>query len=285
MFNNLFTIIIIYICRMCYSKCLNILLVVLFLYSCSGRETNSDENTDDQNGSISFLQKQVARYPDSLSLAQNLIQAYRMAGNYDSAISFTKRLVKKDTGDAYLWNIIATLSYENEDTMAAINAFQKAASIYPLPDYFIALGTIYAEKKDTQAIEIANTLLEHPESNSVKDNGYFIKGLYYNYTNQPDKALSVLDSALKINFTFMFAYREKAIALYELRNYKEAIRVLKKAVTLQNSFDEGYYWMGRNYEKLNEKDSAIQSYQNALLYDKNFIEAREALDSLTGKKN
>ncbi len=55
---------------------------------------------------------------------------------------------------------------------------------------------------------------------------------------------------------------------------------MKRAVTIQNNFDEGYYWMGKCYEKLNKKDEAIQSYQNALLYDKDFIEAREALDRL-----
>ena len=32
------------------------------------------------------------------------------------------------------------------------------------------------------------------------------------------------------------------------------------------------------------EDDAIQSYQKALLYDKNFIEAREALDKIEGEK-
>ena len=78
----------------------------------------------------------------------------------------------------------------------------------------------------------------------------------------------------------MFSYREKAIALIDLGKYTEALDVLKKAVTIQNNFDEGYYWMGKCYEKLGREDEAIQSYQTALLYDKNFTEAREALNKL-----
>lgn len=269
---------------MLYLKWSVCLALVYAFYSCTNSTSKVQENTNDAKADIEYLQNQVRLYPDSLMLAQELIQAYRNDGNYDSAISFTKRLVEKDTGDAYLWNIIATLSYENEDTAAAIKALQKAASIYPLPEYYIALGTIYAEKGDSAALGIANTLLEHPETNQVKGNAYFIMGLYYNYTHQAEKAIGVLDSALQTNFTFMFAYREKAIALYDLGRYPEAITVLKRAVTLQNSFDEGYYWMGKNYEKLNEKDSAVQSYQNALLYDKNFTEARERLDQLTNTK-
>jgi tetratricopeptide (TPR) repeat protein len=82
----------------------------------------------------------------------------------------------------------------------------------------------------------------------------------------------------------MYAYREKGIALYNEKKYQEAIKVLKRAVTIQNNFDEGYYWMGKCYEKLNQKNEAIQSYQNALLYDKNYEEARAALDSLEKQK-
>jgi tetratricopeptide (TPR) repeat protein len=82
----------------------------------------------------------------------------------------------------------------------------------------------------------------------------------------------------------MYAYREKGIALYQEKKYEEAIKVLSRGVTLQNNFDEGYYWMGKCYEKLNEKNEAIQSYQNALLYDKDFIEARKALERLQQEK-
>jgi tetratricopeptide (TPR) repeat protein len=82
----------------------------------------------------------------------------------------------------------------------------------------------------------------------------------------------------------MYAYREKGIALYQEKKYEEAIKVLSRGVTLQNNFDEGYYWMGKCYEKLNKKDEAIQSYQNALLYDKDFIEARKALERLQQEK-
>jgi tetratricopeptide (TPR) repeat protein len=66
--------------------------------------------------------------------------------------------------------------------------------------------------------------------------------------------------------------------------YKDAIKVLERAVTIQNNFDEGYFWLGKCYEKLNQKDEAIQNYQNALLYDKNYIEAREALQKLESSK-
>jgi hypothetical protein len=41
--------------------------------------------------------------------------------------------------------------------------------------------------------------------------------------------------------------------------------------------------MGKCYEKLNQNELAIQSYQNALLYDKNYTEAREALNEIQNR--
>jgi tetratricopeptide (TPR) repeat protein len=83
----------------------------------------------------------------------------------------------------------------------------------------------------------------------------------------------------------MFAYREKAIALYDQAKYEEALKVLERAVTIQNNFDEGYYWMGNCYKKLNKKEEAIQSYHTALMYDKDFIEARDSLKTLEGNNS
>lgn len=228
---------------------------------------------------IESLKYEVNKHPDSLMLIEDLIEAYRNENYYDSAIALTDEQIRKDSGNAYLWNIKATLFFENGDTTNAIKSLQHAVEIYPLPDYLIALGTIYAETKNENAITIADELLQSNRTKTGKD-AWFIKGLYYNYTSQPQKAISYLDSCLHEDYTYMYAYREKAIALYSLEKYNKAVAVLKRAITLQNNFDEGYFWMGKCYEKLNQKEKAMESYQAALLYDKDFVEAREALKKI-----
>ncbi|MDE3183480.1 MAG: tetratricopeptide repeat protein [Bacteroidota bacterium] len=254
-------------------------IVVFLLVACnSGNKTVNPPPANEQNA-IQSIKNEIIQHPDSLMLKENLIEAYRNQGYYDSAISIANQEIKKDSGSAYLWNIKASLYFENNDTMNAINSLKRAIDIYPLPEYLVALGTVYAEIKDPKSLLIADELLRVNKTKSGKD-AYFIKGLYYNYMNEPKKAIANLDSCLSLDFTYMYAYREKAIALYTEKKYEDALNVLKRAVTIQNNFDEGYYWMGKCYEKLNKKDEAIQSYQNALLYDKDFIEARKALARL-----
>lgn len=246
----------------------------------------SCNNTDNTNNkpllpanSKQALRNSVKEYPDSLLLVQNLIEAYSDDGEYDSALALTDIQIRKDSGNAYLWNMKATLLFENSDTIQAIQALEHASNIYPLPEYLVALGTVYAEVKNPKSLLIANELLKANKVKSGKD-AMFIKGLYYSYINDKKKAIGYFDSSLQMDYTYMFSYREKAIALYDLGKYEEALQVLKRAVTIQNNFDEGYYWLGKCYEKLNRKDDAIQSYQTALLYDKDFTEAKEALNKL-----
>ena len=261
------------------SKLYCFIISLLFVFiSCNSSDNESKKVTPAPN-SIESLKNEIRQYPDSLMLVQNLIEAYRNEENYDSAIALTDQQIRKDSGNAYLWNIKATLYFENNDTPNAIKSLEQAINIYPLPEYLVAFGTIYAEIKNKNALMIADELLQSNKTKSAKD-AWFIKGLYFNYNNEPKKAIPYLDSCLDKDYTYMYAYREKAIAFYTLAKYNDALDVLKRAVTIQNNYDEGYYWMGKCYEKLNRKEDAIESYQNALLYDKDYTEARDALNKL-----
>lgn len=255
-----------------------LIILILLLASCHSNDEKPKYVIAEPN-SVASIKSAIKKYPDSVILKEHLIEAYRNEGNYDSAIAIADRELANDSGSAYLWNIKATLYFENNDTLKAVRSLEHAIEIYPLPEYLVALGTVYAEMKNKTSLLIADKLLSENKLKSGKD-AYFIKGLYYNYTNDYQKAIASLDSCINLDFSYMYAYREKAIALYDLSQYKEALKVLKRAVTLQNNFDEGYFWMGKCYEKLNQKEDAIQSYQRALLYDKNYSEAREALDKL-----
>lgn len=270
---------------MAVSKLFFISLASILLFaSCNSEDKTSNPQIASDQNSIQNLKIQIKQFPDSLMLKENLIEAYRNEGYYDSAISVADEEIRKDSGSAYLWNIKATLYFENNDTLQAINCLKKAIDIYPLPEYLVALGTVYAEIKNEKSLYIADELLQSDKRKSGKD-AYFIKGLYYNYANEPQLAITYLDSCLQLDFTYMYAYREKAIAWYTEKKYNDALKVLKRAVTIQNNFDEGYYWMGKCYEKLNDTSNAIQSYQAALLYDKNYLEAQDALKRLEGNNN
>jgi tetratricopeptide (TPR) repeat protein len=256
----------------------HLILLVFFFTACNNKEEEQPSTSPDIDSQEKIMKDAIDKFPDSLLLKETLIQYYRDNGNYDMAIAATDNAIKKDSANPRLWEIKANIHFEDDDTANAIKAYEKAIQILPDPAYIRTLGSFYAETKNPRALVMADALLNN-KAHLEKD-AYFLKGLYCNYTHDENKAIGFFDKSLAIDYTYMYAYREKAIALYNLGKYEDALAVLNKAVTLQNNFDEGYYWMGRCQEKLNRTNDAIASYQTALQYDPDFVEARDALAKL-----
>ena len=250
--------------------------LVVLIFSCGH---NDEKATSKEMPQEQLLKNDMTRYPDSLSVIEKLIEYYRNNGDYDSALAIADNTLKRDSGVAEMWDIKATLHFENGDTANAIKAFETAINIFPLPEYIISLGTLYAETKDKKALTLADALILANRSQAQKE-AIFIKGLYYTYTGDKKTAISLFDSCIRMDYTYMFAYREKGVALYDMGRYEDALKVLSKAVTVQNNFDEGYYWMGKCYQQLGRRNEAIQSYQTALMYDADFVEANDSLHAL-----
>lgn len=250
---------------------------VLCMVACHNRE---ERKTAEQLPSKEKqLLNAVNEFPDSALLVENLVQYYRENSHYDYALSSIHTALQKDSLNARFWDIKATLHFEKGDTISSIKAFERSIDLDPQPPVIISLGVLYAQTKNPMALAMADGLMIGSKAEAEKE-ALFIKGLYYNYTNDKKRAIHYFDQCLVISYSFMDAYREKAIALYELKNYNEALKVLERAVTLQNNFDEGYYYMGRCLEKLDSIPEAIEMYQRALLYDPGYIEATDALAKL-----
>jgi len=263
------------------SACFYLVVFSCFLFSCNESDDGKLTSKANETKELEYLKQDIKKHPDSLMLVEKLIQYYRETGSYDSALAVTEQAIDKGADIHGLWSIRGTLHYENGDTVNAVRSFEQAIEIYPLPDYLIALGTIYAQQKNPKALAVANSLTgPDPVKSKTGKDAYFIKGLYYNVTGDKNRAIALFDSCINLDYNYMFAYREKAIALHDQAKYKEALQVLKKAVEVQNNFDEGYYWMGNCYKKLNKKEEAIENYRRALFYDKDFIEARDSLKTL-----
>lgn len=252
---------------------------MMIIMSCNNQdhaEKKAPQTVEDGSTREKILQDSIAEFPDSLLLKEKLVQYYRDASDFDKAIALTNRELTTDSLNARLWNIKATLHFENEDTINAISAFETALKLNPSPRYLILLGSLYAQTKNARALPVADALIRTKLPETEKE-ALFIKGLYYNFTGDKKTAISYFDKCLNLDNRHMFAYREKGIALYDMGKYEDAGAVLNKAVALQNNFDEGHYWLGRCLEKLNKHNEAIEAYKMALLYAPDYVEAEEAL--------
>lgn len=261
-------------------KQIKILLFISILFTACN---NNDKQENPPPGPPVTKEKEllndVAAHPDSALLKENLIQYYREKGDFDKAITETDRAIKKDSLNPRWWDIKAILYYENDDTLNAIHSYERALRIAPDPKYIMALGSMYAQVKNPRALQLADLLMSGKFGKAEKEASY-IKGSYYSNTGDKLKAIGYFDQCLQLDYTYMIAYREKAIALYDMGKYPDALNVLDRAIILQNNFDESYYWRGRCLEKLGKKQDAIDEYKTALVYNPDYTEAKEELERL-----
>jgi tetratricopeptide (TPR) repeat protein len=257
---------------------------LLIFFSCNTKDkqpvTTAPPTATDTASQEKALQAAVKQYPDSLPLLENLLGYYSDSENYPKAMFYIRQAISKDSTNPALWDMQSVIQVAQSDTAGAIRSLENAVTLYPDQRYMISLGSLYAETKNAKALSITDAMLAADKSHALKE-AYFIKGLYYSFANMKEKAIPFFDMALDKDYQFMNAYLEKALALYDLKKYQEAADVLIKAVTLQNNFDVGYYYLGQCYEKLNRKDDAANAYRKALMYDPDYEEAADALDRLS----
>ncbi|MEO6233006.1 MAG: tetratricopeptide repeat protein [Ferruginibacter sp.] len=260
-----------------FKSIIYILLPATFLViSCNN---NDSKGTESIPATEQTIRNQIKQYPDSLELHNKLVDYFASNNDYGAALKETNIVIKKDSSNPTLWDAKARLLFLNGDTTGAIDALNRAIEIFPDPQYIISLGTIYAQTNNPLALAMADALLNAPRANAALQ-ALFIKGLYYSYSGDKAQAVSFFDKCLTTDYTFLDAYREKAIALYEMAKYEEALKVLETATTVQKTYEEGWYWMGKCYQKLNKNKEAIESYRMALQFDPEFIEAKDALGKL-----
>ena len=257
-----------------------LICIVIFFAFCNNNKNETAISTNETELSQEeTLKNAIKKYPDSMKLVTDLSAYYLDIQNYDAALTTINNAIAKDSNNAQLRDYQSIIYTAKGDTAQAINSLETAIDIFPNPQYIIGLGALYAQTKNPMALAMADALLAANKAGAEKE-AYFIKGLYYSYKNEKEKAIPFFDKCISINYTFMDAYLEKSIALYDLKKYAEAATLLEKAVTLQNNFDRGYYYLGRCFEKLNKKEDAIEAYQMALRYDPNYAEAKDALGKL-----
>ena len=227
---------------------------------------------------IRLLQDCRQKFPSG-SFASLLGELYQQSGRLTEALSLYDTLLNKDSSNFEIWYEKGLLLEKGKDTTGAIQALAKAYSLQPVTTYALELAHLYAENRDPTALTICDNVLRKDSTHELLD-PFFIKGIYYSNTAQYKKAIIQYDSCIRRDWKFTDAYLEKGIALYEQKAYDNALTVFQMTIRVSNTYPDGYYWAGRCYEAMGQKDKALLYYRQALALDKDFTEASERIKRL-----
>ncbi|MBL0134083.1 MAG: tetratricopeptide repeat protein [Chitinophagaceae bacterium] len=87
--------------------------------------------------------------------------------------------------------------------------------------------------------------------------------------------MPLLDLCIKIDWKFLDAHLEKGQIWFDQKEYNKALEAYRMAATVTNTNPDAYFWMGRCYEALKDKEQARENYERALSLDKSFYQAEE----------
>jgi len=251
-----------------------LLLSIIIIFSCKEKEKKLNTKTVED-----YWLEQIKLYPDSALLKESLIQLYRDSSDYEAALFYSDSLVKVEGDNPRWWHIKGTLHFELHDTVTAIKSFSKAYMLNPNPIDGIYWARILAFQSDSSCLILCNELFQKFGAD-IKKETFLIKGDYYNSIKNYDGALQQYDSSMSASYTFMEAYLQKARLLMQLEKYDAAIVVLKKATTVQNNYDDGFFYLGKCYEKIKDTNAAIEAYNRTLLINSDYTEAENTIEGL-----
>lgn len=234
------------------------------------------------DSAIVFLKEAIKEIPKSIFLQITLARAYDAMGKTDEALATCKEILAIDPAQVNTLLLQSELLQKKNDTAGVISALEKAHQVIPLNlEISYKLAYQYAETKNAKAIILSDSLIAR-DTQKLFAEPYYIKGNYYNNTNDKTKALQLFDETIKRDYHYLNAYIEKGKILLEQKKNNEALKTFTLASTISPAFADAYFWIGATLEATGDKKQAKEYYEKAYGFDKTFTEAKEAAEKIPG---
>jgi tetratricopeptide (TPR) repeat protein len=217
---------------------------------------------------------------NNTDLQLQVITSLDSLGLHKQALNKIDKLITTDSLNNTFWLKRGLICKQTGDTVAAIRAFRYSAKIYPIPTALMELANLYAETKNPAALNISKQLMEMNPGGDYNAQSYLLMGIYYAKIGDKVNALNFFNKSISEDFHLNEAYLEKGYLLYEDKKYAEALKNFSQLIQIDQSFADGYYWVAKCNEALNDKQKAIVAYEKSLQLDSSIKEATIAIERL-----
>lgn len=231
------------------------------------------------DSALVFLQTAVQKVPESIALHIGLARAYQAKGKTKEAQQIADLILEQYPGQLDALTLKSDILGAEKKTTESLAYLQRAYSLVPSdPSLAYDLAFEYAALKDPRARTLTDSLIRANAPEVEK--AHYVRGIYLVNTGNSAEALASFDRAIRNNYNFMDAYRDKGQLLYNQRKYAEAIRTYQLALKIAPAEAEFYYLVGQAQQALGQNKEAKQNYERAYGLDKSLTEAREAANKL-----
>ncbi len=212
-------------------------------------------------------------------------QMWVFNGDMAKADSIYHAIIERDStsGDArFAINELGKLKFRRQDYAGAVATLEKRIALDPGNDeayYFIGLS--YKEMK--RYPEALASLRQAAMLAEGKADRQFWLGILYAQLDSVPEARGALRRSVELDSTGTFAgvaYRQLGFYALLDREYDEAIRLLDRAIQLNEKDVQAWVWLGQGYQNMANRSRAIDSYRRALALDAKQADALKGIQIL-----
>lgn len=231
------------------------------------------------DSAILFLENANREIPQSVALQVGLARGYQNKGELDKALDITNSIISRYPGQLDALSIKSEILASKDDKKGSLASLEKAYTIAPSdPSIAYDLAYAYADAKDLKAITLSDSLIKANADETEK--AWYIKGVYYANTGNADKSLESFDHAIRLNYNFLDAYRDKGQLLMNRKRYKEALQNYTLALKVAPASADFYFLLGKTQQAMGDNTEAKLNYLRAYGLDKTLSEAKDAAEKL-----
>ena len=218
------------------------------------------------------------KFPQDTSLLLKLAEYEVVLKKNNDAFKTLQKVLKIDRHRPEAYFLMGVNFQDTGEMDKAINSFQTAVD--KNSDYLEALmmlGYIYDDKNDP----IAARFFDNAIASDPKYLGaYLAKGNHLGNQGKFLEAIEVFKQINELDGQNPDAFYNIGLAYMQLDSYKEAADNFKICTQIEPTYVKGHFYLGQAYEKLGDKESAKQYYQQAINLDPEMERAQAALNAL-----
>lgn len=232
------------------------------------------------DSAIVFIESALQKLPNSIALQVGLARGYQNKNQADKALAIAERILRAYPNQLDALILKSELLQAQGKNKEALEAMETAYGFAPTDASLgYELAYQYAEAGNPKALQLTDAFIKADPTETVAQ-AYYIKGIYYDKTGAKGEAVKSYDAAIRANYNFMDAYRDKGILFYDQKKYSEALKTFQLALTISPATAEFHYWIGKTQQAMDNKEEAKLAYLRAYGLDPSLKEAKEAADKL-----
>jgi tetratricopeptide (TPR) repeat protein len=233
----------------------------------------------DITGSIQWIKKAIELDPKDPVAHLKMAKLFVYIQDYPKAFNEINLVLRENNvynPEAYF--LKALIYRDLKDTSKSISEFQSAINADPnYKDAYVELGEMFSAKKNPIALKYFDDAFK---LDTLDVFPLYAKGMYYQAQGKYEEAKLEYKNCILHNNQYANAYFNIGWILMQQDSLDKAWRHYDLVTKIDPANADAYYNRGLCSELMNKKQDAVSDYQQALIFDTAYSDAKNALKRL-----